>query len=226
MAGAIESGGNLMIKSGGNATFEGTDVAVGGRAAIAAGGNVAFKAAESTSESVSLGLSLGAEGSNTQTTTKPAAGSPDAAAGPVSEKERGGSIGFEAGVEKSSEKKAGSITAGAGGIAISSGANASFEGTKVKSDGDIGVAAKGDVSITTARSTSSSLGVSVGAEAASSSKTTGNAGTAAAPAEKTSSRSGSLGLDAGMTATNEGASFESGGKLNIASGGRTTMVRT
>lgn len=229
VAGTIESGGNLKIKSGGNATFEGTDVAAVGGAAIAAGGNVAFKAAESTSESVSLGLSLGAEGSNTQTTTKPAAGAPDAAAGPVSEKERSGSIGFEAGVEKSSDKKGGSIKAGAGGIAISSGANASFEGTTVKSDGDIGVAARGDVSITTARSTSSSLGVSVGAEAASSSKTTGSAGaagSAAAPAEKTSSRNGSLGLDAGMTATNEGASFESGGKLNIASGGRTTMVST
>lgn len=239
VAGSVESGGNLRIKSGGSASFEGTDIAAGGKAAIDAGGDVSFKAAESTSESFGVAASLGVEGSNTTKTGpkaaeagagKPAAAKPANAGGGLAmaatgaaspnqettlEKERKGSVGLEVGSESSSEKKGGSIKAG-GGIAINSGGNASFEGTQVQSEGDVAVAAKGDVTITTAKSSSSSVGVGIDAE--------GEKASNSDPAENSHAAKGGFGIEAGSETTHENASFESGGKLSISSGGRTSLV--
>ena len=221
VAGSLETGGNLKIKSGGNATFEGTDIAAGGAAKIDAKGDVNFKAAESTSSSFGVAASIGMEASNTTTTggkaEAPAAGAAAAAAGPETERERSGSVGFELGSSSTSDKKAATIKAGS--VDISSGRNASFEGTKVAADGDINVAAKGDISVTTAKSTSSNTGVSLSGEHAS--KT--NSGNP--DAKESSSRAG-IGLDIGSSSTNDKASFESGGKLTMASGGKTTLVST
>lgn len=239
VAGSIESGGNLRIKSGGSASFEGTDIAAGGKAAIDAGGDVSFKAAESTSESFGVAASLGVEGSNTTKTgpkaaeagaEKPASAKPANAGGGLAtaatgaaspnqettlEKERKGSVGLELDSGSSSEKKGGSIKAG-GGIAINSGGNASFEGTQVQSEGDIAVAAKGDVTITTAKSTSSSVGVGIDAE--------GEKATNSDPAENSHEAQAGFGVETGSETTHGNASFASGGKLSISSGGRTSLV--
>ncbi len=233
VSGTLETGGNLKIKSGGNASFEGTDIAAGGSAAVDAKGDVSFKAAESTSESFGVAAAIGMEASNTTRTggagaAEPAAqgpapagagsaGTAGAAPAAATEKERAGSLGFELGSESSSEKKGATFKAGS--IDITSGRNASFEGTKVAADGDVNVAAKGDVTVTTAKSTSSSVGVSLSGERESASN-------AAEPDARTSSTRASAGVEAGSSSTNEGASFESGGKLSIASGGRTTLVST
>ena len=218
VAGSVASGGNLQIKSGGNTTLEGTDLSAAGTASIKADGNVTFKAAESTSESVNFSAGIGAEGSSTQSTgPSKAAGTAPGTSETVDEQERGGSFSLAAGVSSSSDKQAGTIRAGA--IDISAGGNAAFEGTQVKADGDIAVAAKGDVSFTTARSTSSSVGVAIGAEGQSTRSS-------AEPDAPSQSGSSSLSLEAGTKAVNQGASFDAGGTLNISSGGRTTMVST
>lgn len=244
VTGSLETGGKLKIKSGGNTSFEGTDIAAGGAAAIDAKGDVSFKAAESSSESFSVSASVGAEATNTNRSGKAgaadpagatagakpaakpaAAGTADAApdvtaaaaepaAEPGNERERAGSIGFELGSESSSEKKGASIKAGS--IAISSGRNASFEGSKLAADGDVAVDAKGDIKVSTANSTSSRVGVSLSGERESTS-------TPDDPGAKEASTRASAGLDLGSATTNEGASFESGGKLRLSSGGRTRL---
>ncbi|PKN07957.1 MAG: hypothetical protein CVU73_11210, partial [Deltaproteobacteria bacterium HGW-Deltaproteobacteria-8] len=70
-AGSISSGGNLKIVSNKDVTLEGTNLSAAGKASVLAGGNVNFKAAESTSESVGVGVSL--SGSGQKTTQTPAA---------------------------------------------------------------------------------------------------------------------------------------------------------
>ena len=232
VTGALESGGNLKIKSGGSTTFEGTDIAAGGAASVDAGGDVSFKAAESTSSSFGVAASVGMEGSNTTTTPgkAPAAGAGAAAmaaglakpepkadaepAGPETEETRSGSVGFELGSSSASEKKGAAIKAGS--IDINAGRNASFEGTQVAADGDVNVAAKGDVSVTTARSTSSNTGVSLSGQRETTSK--------GDPAAASSSTSAGIGLELGSSSTHGGATFESGGKVSVSSGGRATLV--
>ncbi|MBK4738968.1 hemagglutinin repeat-containing protein [Noviherbaspirillum pedocola] len=236
VTGSIDSGGNLKIQSGGNASFEGTDIAAAGKAAVKAGGDVNFKAAESTSQSVGVSASIGAEGSSTKSTgpaegagaagtakpaASPAAGAAAAAGGAKpkteTETEKKGSFGLEAGFENSTERTGGSIKAGQGGLQVSSGGNASFEGTQVKSQGDIGVAAKGNVNITAAKSTSAGMSASLEGEG-------GKKNNSAKPEEKSSSAGAGVGIEGGVSSRNDGASFASDGKLAIASGGKTQMV--
>lgn len=140
VAGAIASGGKLQIKSGGNTALEGTDVSASGTAAIQAGGNVNFKAAESTSESAGVSASAGAQGSTSRSSGPgKAAGAAPGATSTVNGKEHGGSFGLEAGAATRSDKKGGSIRAGA--IDVKAGGNAALEGTQLKSDGGIALAA-------------------------------------------------------------------------------------
>jgi len=214
VAGSLETGGNLKVKSGGNATFEGTGIAAGGAAAIDAKGDVNFKAAESTAESFSVSASLGGEASNTTKTGK-AAGATTAST--ATEKERSASVGFELGTSSSSDKAAATLQAGS--VAISAGRDASFEGTKVAADGDINVAAGRNVNVTTAKSTSSDAGVSLSGEHSSTTNS-------AEPDAKESSTRAAAGFEVGSSSTNDGASFASGGKTTIAAGGRATLVNT
>ena len=55
----LGAGGKLNIKTGGDATFEGTDIAGGEGVDLAAGGNVAFNEAVSTSSSLDVGVGVG-----------------------------------------------------------------------------------------------------------------------------------------------------------------------
>ena len=163
VAGSVASGGNLQIKSGGNTTLEGTDVSAAGAASIHAGGNVNFKAAESSSESVSVAASVGAEGSSSHSTgPSKAEGAAPGATETVDEKEHGGSASLEAGYAVSSAKQGGAIRAGS--IDIGAGGSVAFEGTRLGADGAVAVAAQGGVSVAEARSTSSSVGIAMGGQ--------------------------------------------------------------
>ena len=214
VAGSLETGGNLKVKSGGNATFEGTGIAAGGAAAIDAKGDVTFKAAESTAESFGVSASLGGEATNTTKTGKAEGATTSSTA---TEKERSGNVGFELGTSSSSDKAAATIQAGS--VAISAGRDASFEGTKVAADGDINVAAGRNVNVTTAKSTSSDAGVSLSGERSSTTNS-------AEPDAKESSTRAAAGFEVGSSTVNDGASFTSGGKTAIAAGGRATLVST
>ena len=72
ITGSIKAGNNLTVVAGGNATFVGTDIEAGNSAQVAAAGDVSFVAAQSTSESVSVGVSasVGSEASE-ETKLKP-----------------------------------------------------------------------------------------------------------------------------------------------------------
>lgn len=186
--GSINAGGNLNIKTKDDASFEGTNIEAGGKADIAAGGNVDFKAARDTAESSKSTIDASVELSSSK-------GSKGVAA----------SGGYSQEDSSSSTAQAGSIKAGSGGINISAGKDASFEGTKLKSDGDTAVDAGDNVNLKAAKSTATttSFGVegSIGAEKGSEgSKKEGSISGNAAYANKVDS---------------DATSIDSGGKVSI-----------
>ena len=207
VTGSIQSGNNLTIVAGGNATFVGTDIAAGNSAQVAAAGDVNFVAAQSTSESVSVGVkaSVGSEASE-KTALKPdekaddkkadkkatpAADAKDAkddkkeaaAEEEAGEKESSVSASgsLDVGFGKSSTQTGSTIRAGAGGIQISSGNNVNLQGTQIQTDGSSAITAAGNVNKTAA--VSSSVGFSVGLDASIKRETTPEAA-ADAPADK------------------------------------------
>ncbi len=207
VTGSIQSGNNLTIVAGGNATFVGTDIAAGNSAQVAAAGDVNFVAAQSTSESVSVGVkaSVGSEASE-KTALKPdekaddkkadkkaapAADAKDAkddkkeaaAEEEAGEKESSVSASgsLDVGFGKSSTQTGSTIRAGAGGIQISSGNNVNLQGTQIQTDGSSAITAAGNVNKTAA--VSSSVGFSVGLDASIKRDTTPEAA-ADAPADK------------------------------------------
>ena len=155
VVGGISSGGPLTIQSGGDATFTGTQIASGGDAKIAAGGNLALNAAHDTSSSQSLGVDVSGAGA------KGGVGTGRSAA-----MKKEGAGAFSVGDSKSSSDTAtgAGITSG-GRVQLSSGKDTTLEGTQVKATNGIGIVAGGAVNLADAKSTSSSVGVAVGASA-------------------------------------------------------------
>lgn len=186
--GSINVGGNLNIKTKDDASFEGTQIEAGGKADISAGGSVDFKAARDTTESSKSTIDASLELSTSK-------GSKGVAA----------SGGYSQEDSTSSTAQAGSIKVGSGGINISAGQDASFEGTQLKSDGDTAIEAGGNVNLKAAKSTetSTSFGVeaSIGAEKDS----------------KGSSKEGSISGGAAYAnkIDSDATSIESGGKVTI-----------
>ncbi|MDO7597088.1 MAG: hemagglutinin repeat-containing protein, partial [Pseudomonadota bacterium] len=137
-AGSISAGGNLNIKTKGDATFVGTNLEAGNQASIDAGGDVDFQAARNTtsssSDSTNANLSISA-------TTK--------------DESVGVGGGYEQSNSESSTAVVGSIKSGNGGTSIKSGGDSSFEGTQLVSDGATSIEAGGDVNLMAAKSTSS-----------------------------------------------------------------------
>lgn len=173
-AGAIESGGDVKIRAGNNARFEGTSIQAGGSAGVEAGGKVTFDAARSTSSSTGVNLNLDANGSKEVATPagKPAAGQTGAAgsAGATPSdakvtKNGGAGLGFGVDVSNANIATTGGITAGKD-VAIKAGSDASFEGTQIKADGKASVQAGGDINLKAANSSSNSFGIgaTVGAD--------------------------------------------------------------
>lgn len=176
VAGSVRSGsGPLTLKSGGDATFTGTQIASNSDIAVQAGGNLAFNAARSTSSSESLSVDVSAAASggkkdNVGGTTNAATGKKT---GGQTMDERSGeaSVGVGYGKANSDIATGASIQSNGGNISLSSGRNTSLEGTQVAATGAIGVTAGGTVTQTEARSSSSSLGVAVSASGSGSSLT-------------------------------------------------------
>ncbi|MFQ3199730.1 MAG: filamentous hemagglutinin [Zhongshania sp.] len=146
-AGSISAGGNLNIKTKGDATFVGTNLEAGDQASIDAGGDVDFQAARNTtsssSDSTDANVSLSA--------TK-------------QDKSMGVGGGYEQSDGESSTAVVGSIKSGNGGTSIKSGGDSSFEGTQLASDGAISVDAGGDVNLMAAKSTSSDVNAGASGE--------------------------------------------------------------
>ena len=136
--GSINAGGNLNIKTKGDASFEGTQLESGGDASIKSGGTVDFKAARDTAESSSKsgGVSLEVSGSK---------------------KSKGGSLEAEYAQGDSASSKAQTASVKSGGkLDVSAGKDANFEGTELKSKGDATIEAGGNVNLKAAKDTETS----------------------------------------------------------------------
>lgn len=196
---AIVAGGNLTIKTTGDASFEGAILQAAKDASIVAGGSVDMTAAKDTSDSSSSGKSL------TVGVSASKSGSKGASVGVTDDNARA----------SSSDAVVGSIAAG-NNLTISAGKNIGFEGTEISAGKDASIVAVGEVNMlaATSSSSSSSQSVAVGVSASQDKKSRragANVGVALAKADATSQ---------------SGSAIAVGGNLNIASGGATTMQGT
>ncbi|MFJ3261137.1 hemagglutinin repeat-containing protein [Pseudomonas sp. NPDC086581] len=190
--GGIAVGGNINIRTQGDTTLEGTQLAAGNGASIDAGGNVNFKAAHDTAESQSSSTSVEVGGSTER------AGSSSASGG----------FTHDESSDQSDVARSGSIKAGNGGISIRSGGDSKFEGTRLSTAGDTDIAAGGNVR----------LGASTGTESGDGKRLelSGGMETNAAGAKK----KGSLGAGESTTdrAASSGTVIQSGGSTRISGG--------
>jgi filamentous hemagglutinin len=215
VAGGMTSGGNLHVNTGGDANFEGTNIAAGGSAGVNAGGNVNFAAAHNTSTSSSNDLNAG--GSISLSKSKDSSGAGVNA-----------SAGYTTSTSNENDAVAGSITSG-NGLSVTAGKNATFEGTNLSSGGDTNVAAGGNTSFNAAQSTSSSSGYNVGGSLSMSggtSKTTD--ATKGDSTQKTTSAGINVngGYNNSSSTTQAASNINSGGKVNISSGNDTNLQGT
>jgi len=206
LAGSIESGNGITIKTKGDTRLEGTNLAAEGDTTIDAGGKVTMDAARDTSTSseksynVSAGLSLGESSSSS------------GSKGSVSVNAAGG---FSNADSSSSTATAGSVATG-GKLTITSGKTVSLEGTKMEAGGDATVSGKEGVEFTAAKSTSESTSYGVQAGASVGKSQTGNA----KETSTTTTLGGNLAADYSHSKESvaEAGSLASGGNLLIESG--------
>ena len=158
VTGSISAGNNLTVVAGGNATFVGTDLSAGNSAMVAAGGNVDFKAAESTSSGSSFGVAAEASASTNETRKED---DKDKTGDFKKKNETEASGSFDMALSDSREQKGSNISAGAGGIQVSSGGNVNLQGTQMQTDGAADITAAGKVTQTAAVSTSSNFGFGI-----------------------------------------------------------------
>lgn len=189
--GSINAGGNLNIKTKGDASFEGTQLESGGNASIKSGGSVEFKAARDTTESSSKSGGVSVEVSG-------------------SKKSKGGGFSAEYAQEDSASSTAQTASIKSGGkLDISAGKDASFEGTQLKSTSDASIVAGGNVNLKAAKDTETgtAFGVSVGA----------SGGSEKEKGKKTSKQAGEFGASVEHTDKVEstGTAIESDGAVSI-----------
>jgi adhesin HecA-like repeat protein len=152
VAGGIQSGAGLVIRTQGDARFEGTDIAAKGDATVGAGGKLTMDAArnESASSSSSSSFQAGVQVSGG------GGGKGGKGGGKGGESGAGLTLGggFQNDTSTSSQAVTGSVKSG-GNLTLSAGDKASFEGTQLKAGGAATVAG-GAVEFKDAKSTSTS----------------------------------------------------------------------
>jgi len=228
VVGGIASGGKLRIETAKDAVFEGTALESTGPTQVAAGGNVRFDAANSTAQSssrsagaaVSAGMSSG---------------------GSADKSEKSGALSASTSYEQSdsqSTTKTAAKIQSLGGLTVSSGGDARFEGTQIASGGDTTIAAKGNLAFDAAHDTASTTGFKAGVSlGASSGKVSENgkntktesvsAGLSGGYSEKKSDTAkagtivglGDVKLSAGKDLVLEGTGIAADGKVAAAAGG-------
>lgn len=156
VAGSIKSGGDLKVKSGKDATFEGTKLESGKDMSVEADGDVSFNAAESTASSSGWGVEASLSGSS---------GGTRGQNGKMRNREKEADGGISGGYNQSDETTSDVSTLKSGGnLQIKSGNNVNLEGTEIEADGSAKIKADKDVNITAATNTAHSVGVSAGAK--------------------------------------------------------------
>lgn len=200
-AGGVASGGNISIKTTDDTRLEGTNLTSTGDTNVAAGGNVKFEAARDATQSNEY--SANASAGVTTSKGKNSLG--------VGAKVSGG---YDQTSSESSTATGGSVTTG-GKLNISAGKAASLEGTNIDAGGDAAISGKEGVSMSAARSTSSSqsFGVNAKLDVAGGKETE----------DKETTRSGSIEGAFGVSGSSSkestavGGTVKSGGNLTISS---------
>ena len=206
--GSIAAGGNLNIKTKGDASFEGTQIEAGDQASISAGGSVEFNASRDTTEAsnnaieASVGLSIG----------KDMAGE--------------ASGGFSKGDSSSDKAQTASIKAGSGGINIEAGKDVSFEGTQISSDGQASISAGGSVNFDASQDTTEASDTSIEGSVGFGDETEASAGfsnddSSSDKAQTTNITvgSGGINIEAGKDVNFEGTQVNSDGDVTVGAGG-------
>jgi filamentous hemagglutinin len=187
--GSINAGGKLNIKTKNDASFEGTQLAAKDSASIVSeNGSVDFKAARDTETSSENEIKVSASLKGSKTA-----------------QDAGVSGGYSKDQSSSDTARVAGVTAGAGGITISAGKDAKFEGTDLASTGGVNVTAVGDVTLMAAKNTVTGSGFGV------------NGGVGKAKNAEGSRQSGSIGgnVNYANTVTSKVTNIDSGAKVVI-----------
>jgi filamentous hemagglutinin family protein len=205
VTGGIQSGAGLVVKTQGDARFEGTDIAAKGDATVSAGGKLTIDAArnESSSSSSASSFQAGIElsGGGGEGGGKGGGKGGESSAGLTAEG------GFQNDTSHASQAVTGSVKSG-GNLTLSAGGQASFEGTQMKADGAAKVTG-GAVDFKAAKSTSSSTssGFAAGIGVSGSNKDGEKSGTGAASVEG--------GYSSTSQSTSTGATLEAGKGVEV-----------
>jgi filamentous hemagglutinin len=200
-AGGIAAGGNVTVRTQGDARFEGTDISAGEKAKVeSTAGNVVFDAAKSTSSEQSSGFNVSAK---LGTSTKAGEG------GKAGEKSSEGALGGGYSSSSSSSTTSKAATIKGRDVEVSAGRDVSMEGTQVQATDAASVTAGGTVKMLEAKDSaqSSSFGIQGGAKASSESK----------PESDKSSQSAKLDVKVANEdrQTGKATRIESGGNLTV-----------
>lgn len=199
----LSSGGDMKIVSQDDASFRGTGLSSGGDMTIAAKGDLDFDAAHDTSESYS----------HTQQAAASVSFAGKRGEGAAAE------VGFHIDTNKSDQAKTGTIDSG-GKLTIASNKDINFEGTDVTYGDGATIAAKGDVNMTAAHSTTEEYGggISIGGGYMKGSSKPGPAstlkpaaGTTASSAAGSNSSTTGTSTSTGGSSSNTGTSTGTGG---------------
>ena len=216
LTGAINTGGDLRVRAGGDATLEGTELRAGNQASVSAGRDLNLKAATDTSASMKFSgeLALGAGSTTASTLGKDGQATPD-----NKTDTRSAGLELSGDYARGESRRGGAVQAGAGGAQLSAGRDLALEGGSVKSGGDVALAAGGDLRLGAATSTASSIGGSLqaGRESARNTVTTDK--------DATENKLGAS-VRGGVNESNEGTAITSGGQVRLQSGGQTSMTNT
>ncbi|MCW8176760.1 hemagglutinin repeat-containing protein [Verminephrobacter aporrectodeae] len=205
VAGTINAGGNLSIRTKGDARYEGSNLNAGGKGDLVAGGKITFDAATNHEESrsrsvgVNAGISLGKSGN-------------------------GVDLGVQVQTAKSSrdQEVGGSVKSATGPLNIQSGKDASFTGVTFDAGkNDVTIASAGDLSFKAAHDRKESL--SVGASAGISGSSGKNKGASKfAGISKNNSETGApnaaVNVESASSDTVTGTDIRSTGKVVLAAG--------
>lgn len=202
VTGSIAAGGNLTIKTTGDARFEGTQLAAAKDASIDAGGRVDMVSADSTA--------------STSASTRAVSAEVNASKGSGGAKKGAGvNVKVEDESTGSTTAQVGSIQAG-NNLTIKAKNDLTLVGTTVGAGNDVTLGSDANVNLLAAKSSTDSDSTKVDA---------GLSGSRTAKAQSVTAKAG-VGVSDASTTTEKGSDLVAGNKLVINSGGKTDMQGT
>ncbi len=213
VVGSVQAGENVRIRSRGDATLEGTRIQAGGNASVTAGGNLAINQANNTFE-----RSVDSRQGGASITASVCTDLSCASAG------AGGDGRVVQGTESATTGVAATIRSG-GSTTVGAGSNLTLQGTRIQSGGDTNLSAGGRIDFQALSSTERN-NLTVDGGSANVGGGVGRSMSFLKDGSANTSVTFERNRDAGSSETRVGGSIQSGGQLNITSGGETRLEGT